>query len=61
MRGPINFVFTVLWFAVGLATLGTLRDCSRVMMGYAIEANQKQMSLSAWNRELFKPQDKDKK
>lgn len=60
MRGPINFVYTVIWFAIGLATLGTLKDCTRVMMGYAIEANQNQMSLGAWNRELLKPHDKNK-
>ncbi len=26
MKGPINFVFTILWFGIGLAAMGTLKD-----------------------------------
>lgn len=52
MRGPISFVFTILWFAIGLATIGTIKECSRVMMGHALEAQENQMSLGKWNRVL---------
>lgn len=56
MKGPINFVFTILWFGIGLATLGTLKDCTRTMAGMAIEANKNQMSLSKWNQQLLRKQ-----
>ncbi len=52
MRGPINFVFTVLWFAIAFATLGTLKECTLVMAGYAVEAQHNQFSLKSWNSEL---------
>ncbi len=52
MRGPIGFVFTVIWFAIGLATVGTLKDCTMVMAGKAAKAQQQSISYGKWNREL---------
>lgn len=52
MRGPINFVFTVLWIAIGLATIGTLKQCTLVMAGYAVESQSQQLSLVNWNKKL---------
>ena len=53
MKGPISFVFTVLWFAIGLATLGTLKECTMLMIGHTIEAQQNQLSLVHWNNKLM--------
>ena len=52
MKGPINFVFTVLWLAIGLAIFGTLKECTLTMIGYAIQSQHEQMSLRAWNSKL---------
>ncbi len=52
MKGPINFVFTILWIAIGLATLGSLKQCTLVMAGYAVEAQDEQLSLVRWNNRL---------
>lgn len=54
MKGPINFVSTILWFGIGFATVGTLKDCTRTMAGMALEASMNQMSLSKWNQQLLK-------
>lgn len=53
MGGPVRFVVSVLWFAIALGTLGTLRDCTRAMMGHAVVANRHQLFLKDWNRKLF--------
>lgn len=53
MRGPIKFVFAVLWIGIGLSIAGTLRDCIRTMAGMASEAPKSQMKLGDWNRKLF--------
>jgi hypothetical protein len=59
MIGPVRFVFGILWLGIALATLGTLKNCTGVMMGYAVEANKNQMSLGQWNRQLLgRPQKK---
>lgn len=59
MIGPVRFVYGIIWFGIALATMGTLKDCTRTMMGYAFEANKNQMSLSQWNRQLLaQPQKK---
>lgn len=52
MKGPIGFVFTVIWFAIGLATVGTLKDCTMVMAGKAAKAQQQGISYGKWNRQL---------
>ncbi|NJM09529.1 MAG: hypothetical protein HC883_01115 [Bdellovibrionaceae bacterium] len=53
MIGPVRFVFSVMWFAIGLATLGTLKDCTMVMAGNAVEAHQHGgISYGWWNRQL---------
>ncbi len=52
MKGPINFVFTIIWIAIGLSIVGTLQDCARTMVGRAVEAHDQQLSLGNWNRKL---------
>lgn len=52
MKGPISFVFTILWIGIGLATFGTLKDCTGTMIGLAADSSQKQMALGSWNRRL---------
>ncbi len=53
MSGPVRFVISILWFAIALSTLGTLKDCTRVMAGHAVEAGRNQMSFGDWNRKLI--------
>lgn len=53
MIGPIRFVFTVLWFAIGLAMVGTLKDCTATMMGRAAHAQRHEViSCQWWNKQL---------
>ncbi|MGE4131421.1 MAG: hypothetical protein AB7F86_07265 [Bdellovibrionales bacterium] len=53
MIGPVRFVFSVMWFAIGLATLGTLKDCTLTMAGMAAKSQQSDViSLGQWNRKL---------
>jgi len=53
MSGPFRFVFTIIWFGIGLATVGTLKDCTMVMAGKATHAHQSEMiSYGWWNRQL---------
>ena len=52
MRGPIGFVFTVIWFAIGLAMVGTLKDCTMAMAGKAAMAQRQSISYGRWNRQL---------
>lgn len=52
MKGPIQFVFTILWIGIGMATMGTLKDCTGNMVGAAANSSQKQMALGRWNRKL---------
>lgn len=53
MSGPFRLVFTIIWFAIGLATVGTLKDCTMVMAGKAVHAHQSELiSYSWWNRQL---------
>jgi hypothetical protein len=54
MTGPIRFVFTVIWFAIGLAMVGTLKDCTATMMGHAAKAQKQTISYGWWNRQLMK-------
>lgn len=55
MIGPVRFAFSVMWFAIGLATLGTLKDCMLVMAGMAAKSQQTEMlSLGKWNRQLHR-------
>lgn len=57
MVGPVRFVFAIIWIGIFLGSLGTLSSCTRVMLGYAVEAQQDQyMSLSKWNRKLVERQ-----
>lgn len=53
MRGPINFVFMILWIAIGLSVAGTLRECTSTMAGLAVEAPKSQLKLGDLNRKLF--------
>lgn len=58
MMGPIRFVSAVLWFAVGLSTLGVLKDCTRTMAGMAVYSSRDEvMSLGKWNRKLHTARD----
>ena len=53
MIGPIRFVFTVMWFAIGLATVGTLKDWTAVMAKNAAKSHQTEViSYGWWNRQL---------
>lgn len=59
MIGPVRFVFSVMWIAIGLATLGILKDCTMVMAGKAAHSQKNEMlSLGAWNRKLFAAKEK---
>lgn len=60
MVGPIRFIFSVLWFAIALSALGTLKACTQVLMGYAVEANQHQMSIKEWNKALLVERESNK-
>lgn len=65
MIGPIRFVFVVIWFAIGLSIVGTLKDCTAMMGKEAAIAHKRGgISYGWWNRQLAnaKPQeDKGKK
>lgn len=53
MIGPIRFVFTIIWFAIGLAMVGTLKDCTASMGKEAAIAHKRGgISYSWWNRKL---------
>ncbi|MGE0526592.1 MAG: hypothetical protein AB7G93_21480 [Bdellovibrionales bacterium] len=53
MSGPFRFVFTVIWFGIELATVGTLKDCTMIMAGKAAKVQQQEViSLGWWNRQL---------
>lgn len=53
MTGPIRFVFTIIWFAIGLAMVGTLKDCTGAMGREAAKAHMKGgISYGWWNRQL---------
>lgn len=53
MRGPINFVLSVFWIAIGLSMVGSLKQCTYTMMGYAVESRDQQLSLTKWNQKLL--------
>ncbi len=53
MKGPINFVFIVIWFAIGLAMIGTLKDCTAKMgKEAAIVHKRGGISYKWWNTKL---------
>jgi len=53
MIGPIRFVFTIIWFAIALSVVGTLKACTSIMAGQAAIANQRGgISYAWWNRQL---------
>ena len=54
MSGPIRFVFSIMWFAIGLSLVGTLQECT-ASMGYVAANAQKQnpISFGVWNRTLL--------
>ena len=53
MLGPVKFVFTILWFAIGLAMVGSLRDCTAIIANKAaIEHKKGGISYGEWNRTL---------
>ena len=55
MSGPIRFVFSIIWFAIGLSMIGTLQECT-ASMGRQAATAQKQdgISYGQWNRELLR-------
>lgn len=54
MIGPIRFVFTIIWFAIGLSMVGTLKDCTNAMGKEAVKAHQHGgISYRKWNRQLL--------
>lgn len=54
MSGPIRFVFSIIWFAIGLSMVGTLQECT-ASVGHAAASAQKQnpISFGLWNRALL--------
>jgi hypothetical protein len=53
MSGPFKFVFSIIWVAIGLSTLGTLKDCTMQMAGLAARSQQHDvLSLKALNRSV---------
>ena len=53
MQGPIRFVFTIIWFAIGLGIAGTLKDCTATMARHAAIAHKHGgISYGWWNRQL---------
>lgn len=54
MSGPFRFVFTLIWFAIGLGMIGTLKDCTSAMGKEAAIAHQQGgISYGWWNRQLL--------
>ncbi len=55
MSGPVRYVFSIIWFAIGLSTVGTLRECTASIGGAAVTAQQRDtISYGRWNRELLR-------
>lgn len=53
MLGPFRFIFTIIWFAIGLGIAGTLKDCTAMMGKEAAKAHQHGgISYGWWNRQL---------
>lgn len=54
MIGIVRFIFVIIWFAFGLAMVGTLMDATRAMGHAAVKAHQHGgISYGKWNRELM--------
>lgn len=41
MLGPFRFIFTIIWFAIGLGIAGTLKDRTAIMGREAAIAHQR--------------------
>lgn len=55
MVGPIKFVFTIIWFAIGLGMIGSLKECTSIMgKEAAIATKRGGTSYGEWNRKLNK-------
>ena len=54
MGGAIRFVFTIIWFAIGLSVMGQISQCTLMMAGRAAHAQGESISLGAWNRQLLR-------
>jgi hypothetical protein len=55
MAGPIKFVFTIIWFAIGLGMIGSLKECTAIMgKEAAIATKNGGISYGKWNRTLSK-------
>lgn len=53
MIGPIRFVFMILWFAIGLAVIGSLKDLTLIMASKAAKAHyQGGLSFRKFNEML---------
>lgn len=54
MNGPVRFVFSVIWLAIVLDTLGTLRSCTKALGDKAAYSQRHEViSLGNWNRKLI--------
>lgn len=54
MLGPIRFVFVIIWFAIGLSIVGTLKDATVSMSKEAAIAHKHGgISYGWWNRALL--------
>ncbi len=51
--GPIRFVFAIVWFAIGLAVVGSLKEGTLLMAKQAATTHQRGgISFGKWNRQL---------
>lgn len=54
MLGPVRFVITIIWFAIGLGIVGSLKDCTDIMGNKAAQAHMHGgISYGWWNRQLI--------
>lgn len=62
MIGPFRFIFAIIWFAIGLGIIGTLKDCTANMANEAAIANRRGgISYGEWNRTLLDGRTSNKK
>ena len=54
MIGPIRFILALIWFAIGLGVVGTLKNCTATMANEAAIANKRGgISYGHWNRRML--------
>jgi hypothetical protein len=53
MSNIVRFVGVLIWFAIGLSMVGTLRQCTAVLAGKASKSRQEDFSFGHWSRKLI--------